>query len=103
MNSELGIFGHHLAYVDVSTLRVREIARGGGASHPLGKSVRKKCGGGAIFNIVGPTDIRVGRMPRANNVEGGSSREARTERQRTVEAPLKAQPHHNRVVITGAA
>ncbi len=30
--------------------------------------------GGAIFNIVGPTNIHVGRKIRANNVEGGSSR-----------------------------
>ena len=33
------------------------------------------CGGGAIFNIVGRTNIDVGRVIRANNVEGGSSRE----------------------------
>ncbi len=38
-------------------------------------------GGGAIFNIVGGTIILVGGVIRANNVEGGSSRVRRAERQ----------------------
>ncbi len=33
------------------------------------------CGGGAIFNIVGHANIHIGGVIRANNVEGGSSRE----------------------------
>ena len=47
----------------------------------LGKriGIRSACGGGAIFNIVGLTKIDVGRMTRADNVEGGSSREGRAE------------------------
>ncbi len=35
----------------------------------------------AIFNIVGPITFDVGSVSRANNVEGGNSREARSERQ----------------------
>ncbi len=46
------------------------------AHHPR---KRASCGGGAIFNIVGHTDIHAGRMLRANNVEGGSSREPRAD------------------------
>ena len=45
-------------------------------------TIRPACGGGAIFNIVGRTSIPVGRVLRANNVEGGSSREARSETDR---------------------
>ena len=37
------------------------------------------CGGGAIFNIVGRTNTSVGGLLRANNVEGGSSREGFTD------------------------
>ena len=37
------------------------------------------CGGGATFNIVGRANIDVGRVVRANNVEGGSSRDCRQE------------------------
>ena len=46
-----------------------------------GKRVRIRAayGGGAIFNIVGLIDVHVGRISRANNVEGGNSREARSE------------------------
>jgi hypothetical protein len=40
------------------------------------------CGGGAIFNIVGHTDNHIGVTFRANNVEGGSSRERRSETSR---------------------
>jgi hypothetical protein len=39
------------------------------------------CGGGAIFNIVGHTNLQVDRTIRANNVEGGSSRRGRRESQ----------------------
>jgi len=41
--------------------------------------VRGACGGGAIFNIVGRTDLHVGGALRAINVEGGSSREQRAD------------------------
>ena len=47
---------------------------------PDGKrDLKTLCGGGAIFNIVGLTDIPVGSVLRANNVEGGSAREVRAE------------------------
>jgi len=53
-------------------------ACGGGAWLPSRSTSGKPlCGGGAIFNIVGRTNIDVGRVERANNVEGGSSRECR--------------------------
>jgi hypothetical protein len=49
----------------------------------------------AIFNIVGSTGIRVGRLRRANNFEGGNSREARPEtshvRQRALRSPLSSE------------
>jgi hypothetical protein len=41
--------------------------------------IRATRGGGAIFNIVGCTNIHVGGLIRANNVEGGSSREQRAD------------------------
>ena len=41
--------------------------------------IRTACGGGAIFNIVGHSSIHLGRVMRANNVEGGSSRVPRSE------------------------
>jgi len=40
---------------------------------------RAVCGGGAIFNIVGRTNPHVGGTLRADNVEGGSSRESRAD------------------------
>jgi hypothetical protein len=40
----------------------------------------------AIFNIVGSKSAHVGRLQRADNVEGGNSRERRSERHSTLEA-----------------
>jgi len=54
------------------------------------------CGNGpraaerAIFNIVGFTTKHVGEILRANNVEGGNSREASAERQCAAEVPFFA-------------
>jgi hypothetical protein len=43
----------------------------------------------AIFKIVGPTSIPVGKATRANNVEGGDSREARSERRDLSDADMR--------------
>ena len=53
---------------------------------------KPECGGGAIFNIVGHTNIQVGWVIQANNVEGGSSREARRESRRPWWQALKDLP-----------
>ncbi len=68
----------------------RRFSCGGGASHPHGKGARKRPahGGGAIFNIVGHSIIHVGGLIRANNVEGGSSRECRPKRHPTANTSL---------------
>jgi hypothetical protein len=49
----------------------------GDARPPTRKRVTS--GGGAIFNIVGHSNPHFGRPTLANNVEGGSSRVARSE------------------------
>jgi len=48
--------------------------------------MRVPCGGGAILNIVGRSINPAGRSSRADNVQGGSSREGRPQRHADVES-----------------
>ena len=54
---------------------------GNGNSHLTGSACgnESRAAERAIFNIVGPITLDVGWISRANNVEGGNSREARSE------------------------